>query len=219
LKVGTMRTSAAFVPPDPQAIAQFIRAYPLAQVVSWSGDDVEATPLPLVAEFDAQGMIRTFVGHFSRANRHVDMLRRNGRALCIFLGAQGYISPSWMRDRTQAPTWNFETAHFVVDVVLADQESETAVAIESLLDLVEGKTATKWRSHELGERYPRLLRAVIGFRATVLETRIKFKLGQNERDDVYQDILAGLQRTENSRLAEAMEDFNHRCPHLLKAST
>jgi predicted FMN-binding regulatory protein PaiB len=214
-----MRTSTAFVPSDPQAIARFIRTYPLAQVVSSSGDDVEATPLPLVAEADADGVIRTFIGHFSRTNRHVDLLRRNGRALCIFLGAQGYVSPSWMRDRTQAPTWNFETAHFLVDVALADQESETAVAIESLLDLVEGETAGRWRSQELGERYPKLLRAVIGFRATVLESRIKFKLGQNERDDVYRDIVSGLQRTGNPRLAEAMEDFNHRCPDLLGATT
>jgi hypothetical protein len=69
------------------------------------------------------------------------------------------------------------------------------------------------------ERYPWLLRAVIGFRATVLESRIKFKLGQNERDDVYRDIVTGLQRTGNPRLAEAMENLNHRCPDLLRATT
>ena len=207
-----MHTSTVFAPPNPHTVALFVRTNPLAQVVSWSGGDIEATPLPLVAQLDGTGAVRTLVGHFSRANRHVDILRSNSRALCIFVGAQGYVSPSWMRDRAQAPTWNFETAHFLVDVMLAQQESATAVAIESLLDQVEGDVATRWRSQELRERYPRLLRAVIGFRATVLETRVKFKLGQNERDDVYRDILAGLRLSGNSRLAEAMENFNHRCP-------
>jgi transcriptional regulator len=121
-----------------------------------------------------------------------------------------------MNDRTQAPTWNFETAHFVVDVVLADCESETAQAIEALIDVVEGDSQTRWRSQELGERYRRLLRGVIGFRATVVETRVKFKLGQNERDDVYADIISGLLRTGNSALAHAMENINRRCPHLLE---
>jgi transcriptional regulator len=211
-----VRTSALFAPPIPGAFAQFIKSYPLAQVVSWFGNDVEATPLPLVAEADANGAVVTLIGHLSRTNRHVDMLRRNRRAICIFHGAHGYVSPSWMNDRTQAPTWNFETAHFVVDVVLADCESETAQAIEALIDVVEGDSQTRWRSQELGERYRRLLRGVIGFRATVVETRVKFKLGQNERDDVYADIISGLLRTGNSALAHAMENINRRCPHLLE---
>lgn len=207
-----MRTSTIFAPPKPHSVAQFVRVNPLAQIVSWSGDDIEATPLPLVPELDDQGAVRALVGHFSRANRHVEIVRSNSRALCTFLGAQGYVSPSWMRDRAQAPTWNFETAQFLVDIALASEESETALAIESLLDQVEGDVANRWRSQELGERYPRLLHGVIGFRATVIEARVKFKLGQNERDDVYQDIIGGLRRTGNSRLAEAMENVNQRRP-------
>lgn len=207
-----MRTSTIFEPRDPHRIAQFVRANPLAQMVSWFGDDIEATPLPLVAQVDGQGEVRALVGHFSLANRHVDILRSNSRALCIFFGAHGYVSPSWMRDRTQAPTWNFETTQFLVDVALAREESETALAIESLLDQVEGDAPERWHPRELGERYPRLLRAVIGFRAAVIETRVKFKLGQNERQDVYQDIIGGLRQTGNLRLAEAMENVNQRHP-------
>jgi transcriptional regulator len=124
-----------------------------------------------------------------------------------------------MQDRTQAPTWNFETAHLVVDITLAQHEAETAQAIELLLDAVEGDTPARWRSHELGDRYHRLLRGVIGFRAQVISTRVKFKLGQNERDDVYADIISGLQRTGNIPLAQATESVNRRCPHLLVSPT
>jgi predicted FMN-binding regulatory protein PaiB len=69
----------------------------------------------------------------------------------------------WMRDRTQAPTWNFETAHLVVDIAFPGMKNETAKAIELLLDAVEGEAAARWRSDALGDGYSRLLRAVIGF--------------------------------------------------------
>jgi predicted FMN-binding regulatory protein PaiB len=126
---------------------------------------------------------------------------------------------SWMRDRAQAPTWNFETAHLVVDVAFAEHENEMAKAIELLLDAVEGEAPARWRSHELGDRYDRLLRGVIGFRARVVETRIKFKLGQNERDDVFADLVAGLQRTGNTPLAHAMARANGHRRHLLSPTT
>jgi transcriptional regulator len=205
-----MRTSTLFEPPDPRALASFIGRHPLAQVISASGDDLEATPLPLIPEVDETGAVVALIGHFARANRHVDMLQQSGRALCIFHGAHGYVSPSWMRDRSQAPTWNFETAHLLVHITFAQNEGETARAIELLLDAMEGDAAGRWRSHELGDRYPRLLRGVIGFRAQVVAARVKFKLGQNERDDVYADIISGLQRRGNSPLAQAMESVNRR---------
>ena len=45
----------------------------------------------------------------------------------------------------------------------------------------------------MGERYDRILRGIVPFRATVRAARPAFKLGQDERDDVYTDILAGLE--------------------------
>jgi predicted FMN-binding regulatory protein PaiB len=148
-----MRTSATFAPSDQRDLALFIEKHPLAHVISASGDEIEATPLRLIAETDAAGVVVALIGHFARANRHVESLRQTSRALCIFHGAHGYVSPSWMRDRTQAPTWNFETAHLVVEVAFAEHENETAKAIELLLDAVEGEAPTRWRSHELGDRY------------------------------------------------------------------
>jgi transcriptional regulator len=127
-----MRTSATFALSDQRDLALFIEKHPLAQVISATGDEIEATPLPLIAETDAAGIVVALIGHFARANRHGDMLRNSGRALCIFHGAHGYVSPSWMRDRTQAPTWNFETAHLLVDITFAQDEAETAQAIELL---------------------------------------------------------------------------------------
>lgn len=89
-----MRTSKIFSLPDPGELARFIGANPLAQVVSWTGDAVEATPLPLVARTSAEGAVTSLIGHFALANPQVELVRRNPLSLLIFYGAHGYVSPS-----------------------------------------------------------------------------------------------------------------------------
>lgn len=207
-----MRTPAVFTPRDPRAIVDLVRRHPLAQLVSVDGSDFEASPLPLVPDVDPDGRILSFIGHFDRLNPQVNIVRKQPRALAIFQGADGYVSSSWLRDRTQPPNWNFETAHFLVDIELTDTAEESAQAIEILLNAVEGANPQRWRSQELGARYDDLLKGVVGFRAKVLETRVKFKLGQNLAQDLHEDVVAGLRRTGNQRLATVMDELRSGCP-------
>ena len=132
-----MRTAKIFQPKDAEGLGEFIRQQPLASLVSCIENDFEATQLPLLAELDLEGNVVELIGHMARSNRHVEMIEQNPRAIAVFLGAHGHISPSWMRDRTQAPTWNFETAHFVVDVSFVQTQDETAEAVARLLDAME----------------------------------------------------------------------------------
>lgn len=203
-----MRTAKIFQPTDTETLGEFIRQQPLASLVSCLADDVEATPLPLLAEVDSEGNVIELIGHMARSNRHVQMLEKNPRAIAIFLGAHGHISPSWMQDRTQAPTWNFETAHFVVDVSFVQTENDTAEAVALLIEHMENGRPNRWYSNELGPRYDQLIKHIVGFRANVVDSRIKFKLGQNERSDVYADILSGLEGTGQNSLADAMRRQN-----------
>ena len=145
------------------------------------------------------------LGHFARSNPQVDMLRRSPRALAIFMGPHGYVSPSWMRDRTQAPTWNYATVHFEIEVAFDDSQAATTSALERLVAHMERNSHVPWTAAELGSRYAALSKAVIAFRAKMLATQAKFKLGQNERPDVFQDILRGLRSTTGATLADAME--------------
>ncbi len=203
-----MRTTNVFQPTDTKALGEFIRQHPLASLVSCLGDDIEATPLPLLADLDAEGRVVELIGHMARSNRHVEMLEQNPRAIAIFLGANGHISPSWMDDRTQAPTWNYETAHFVVDISFAKTQDETAQAVARLVTTMEEGRPKPWQSSELGPRYDKLIKHIVGFRASIVDARIKFKLGQNERPDVYADILSGLEATGETALADAMRRHN-----------
>ena len=50
----------------------------------------------------------------------------------------------------------------------------------------------------------------VGFRARSLATQAVFKLGQDERDDTFADILAGLEATGMGELGDWMARFSSR---------
>lgn len=201
-----MKTSDIFQP-SPEDIDNLVANYPFSLLVSGVATTLSATPLPLLLERDTNGTITLF-GHFARANPHVAELEKQPEALVIFQGPHGYISPSWYHDRTQAPTWNFATVHFSVRVEFLRTTEATRNVVEKLSAAMESGRPQAWNPADMGERYERLLPAIIAFRAHVLETRAKFKLGQNERLDVLEDAIAGLRQTGEITLAEIMGKAN-----------
>ena len=196
-----MKTNALFTASQDD-IDALIARHPLAQVISISEGIPICTPLPLLLERD--GDEAWLVGHFARANPQVEMLRRQPRALAVFMGEHGYVSPSWMRDRTQAPTWNFATAHLQIEVQFQDGAKAVHAALGKLVAHMELGRPNAWHPSEMGERYAKLATAVIAFRARILDYTSKFKLGQNERGDVFEDIVAGFRNTGSGELANRM---------------
>ena len=202
-----MRTSPIFAPRSPDAVDHLVAAHPLALVISANGGMPLATPLPLLLERGSDGVM-TLIGHFPRVHPHTDVLRREPRALAVFMGAHGYISPSWMADRTQAPTWNYETAQLEIDVEFDDSTAATDAALAQLVEHMEHGRPNAWSIADMGPRYDKLSAAVVAFRARVTAVHMKFKLGQDERSDVRADILAGLAGTGQGPLLEAMTREN-----------
>ena len=110
----------------------------------------------------------------------------------LFLGPNGYISPSWMADHTQAPTWNFASLQIAARLRLVDDEAGILASLDGLVAIHEADRPGAWSAAEMGERRQRLARGVVAFEAEVLALRPFFKLSQDDRDDVYADILAAL---------------------------
>lgn len=198
-----MHTHPIFKPDSPLDIDRLIAMHPFALVISSATGTPLATPLPLLLERDANGEM-TLLGHMPRAHPHTDLLRRQPRALAVFQGAHGYISPSWLTDRTQAPTWNYETIHLEIDVEFDERAEATEAALTRLVEHMERGRPNAWSVADMGARYATLAPAVVAFRARVITTYAKFKLGQNERDNDRADILAGLERTKHQSLLDAM---------------
>jgi len=199
--------SDKFSPRSPRDLIDLVRSQPLAWIVSGAAGSLQTTVLPVQLESDAAGQPLRILGHFGRSNAHWRQLMDSPRATILLLGPQGYISPSWFADRTQAPTWNYASASFDVEVDICDTPQDAAALLRGLTDDLEQDRPAAWRIEDMGARYDKLAQGVVGFRARILKVSSRFKLGQDERDDVFADILRGLELTGADDLAGWMRRF------------
>jgi len=197
-----------FAPASDEQVLRLVLAHPLAWVVSLDGGSFRATPLPLRPRAVAGGRIEAIEGHMARSNAHCAALQRDGQALLLFSGPQGYISPSWISNRTWAPTWNYAVAQFFVTIAFDEAPARLDAHLGDLVETMERGRENAWSPSEMGERYATLKRMIIPFEAKVLEQRAKFKLGQDERDTVFAEITAALGRSGQDELLEWMKELN-----------
>lgn len=173
-----------------EAIARLIADYPLAWIVAASAPGA-ATPMPLLLECGDDGAPRSLLGHLPRAHPLVAAFMAVPRGLFLFQGPHGYISPEYLSNKDWAPTWNFAVAVIEADVAL--DSALTDEALRRLVTHMERDRAEPWSVEAMGARYATLRDRVIGFRATITHCRPRFKLGQDESDDAFAEIVAGLQ--------------------------
>lgn len=197
-----------FSPPSDADVTRLVLEHPFAWLVTVHAQEFAATPLPLRPVLDEQGSVTALLGHFARSNPHVDLLRRAPRTLVLFLGPHGYVSSSWFTDRTRTPTWNYAAAQYLVDIEFTEDARETETVLRDLIGEMEGGRPQAWSLEEMGARYPRLVSGIIAFRARIVERRVKFKLGQDERDTEYFEITRALAAAGDRELHDWMQRCN-----------
>jgi len=175
---------------EPDDITALIAAFPLAWVVSGGPGDFAATPLPLLAETDDAGNVVSLFGHFGLSNPQVESLRQDGRATILFQGPEAYISPTLVSRSTWGATWNYAVVRFDVDIVFLPEETRDAVW--RLAAAVEKDSPPRWTPAAMEHRFDELVRYIVAFRATVRSSKARFKLGQDEDDATFGEIVSGL---------------------------
>lgn len=200
-------SSSKFTPRSDAEVTHLVTQCPLAWMVSRDNPNT-ATPLPLRPERIENDRIVTLTGHCGRTNPQVASLQKAPRATLLFMGPNGYVSPSWFTDRTQAPTWNYASINYDVDIEFLDNHADLDRIVRDLVEAMESGLPNRWRIEEMHGRYELLLRRIIPFRAHVRAINAKFKLGQDERDDVYPEIIRGLSKTGNEDLISMMDTAN-----------
>lgn len=171
-------------------VLRLVTEHPLAWVVAREG--MAATPLPVRPLLDGEGRLTGLISHLSRRNPQLEVMRAAPRATLLFMGPQGYISPSWVSRRTWGPTWNYASAAFDCSLEFIDDAEGLRALLDDLAGSLEAGRPNAWSVEEMGPRYDQLSRHIVGFRATILDQRAVFKLGQDEDDNVFGEILAGL---------------------------
>lgn len=171
-------------------VRALIEEFPLAWVCGGGPGAMEASLLPLVARYDANGQLVELIGHLMRSNSLFHALTADGRATILFRGPDAYVSPEHAGLRNWGPTWNYAQLKIGADIIF--DEAFTAESLQILIDAMEAARADPWRVDELGGRYEPMLARIIGFRASVTSLTGKFKLGQDEEDATLGSILGSL---------------------------
>jgi transcriptional regulator len=198
-----MYTPPAFRVDDPEALLPLMRAPRLAMLACNGAEGVPlVTLLPLLTDG------RVILGHLARANPHWQALRSAGRAIAVFQGAEGYISPSSYPSKAEhhrvVPTWNYEAVHAEGPVEIVEDAARLHGLVSQLTDHHEARRAAPWRVADAPEPFiAGQLKGIVGVVLTVEALTGKRKLSQNRNSADHAGALAGL-GPEAQDLAAAM---------------
>lgn len=174
----------AFREDRPEILYGIIRGARLAMLVSnGEGGVPDVTHLPLLL-LEGEGVL---LGHVARANPHAAALRRAGRAIAVFQGAEGYVSPNWYPSKAEhhrvVPTWNYEAVHAEGPVEVFDDPARLQAVVSLLTDRHEAAQARPWSVQDApAEFVAAQLKGILGFSLRIERLTGKRKLSQNRAE-------------------------------------
>jgi transcriptional regulator len=173
-----MYTPSHFREDRPEIQREFMRAHPLAILVTQSPSGLNANHIPVLVD-DALTLIR---GHVARAN---PVWRESGaEALAVFTGEQYYVSPSWYPSKQEhgkvVPTWNYEAVHAYGTLAFFEDKEKLRSLVDELTRTHESKFPQPWSIGDAPPEYiDGLLNAIVGFEFRITRLEAKFKQSQN----------------------------------------
>jgi transcriptional regulator len=194
-----MYVPAHFAVTDLDQVAVFVERAGAADLVTFDGDRLISTLLPVIWDTSA-GQQGRLLGHLALANPQWRTARSDVPALAIVHGPQAYISPSWYPSTNEhgrvVPTWNYTTVHFTGPVTFHTDPGWLRDIVTRLTDRHERHIPDRWRVEDAPAAYIEgQLRGIVGVEMTVTQIEAKDKLSQNRGAADRAGALNGLRRT------------------------
>lgn len=167
-------------------IDEALRAQPLAWIACEGEPFLSAAPVMATEDGGLEG-------HLPRAWPLAERFRGGCEATFLFAGPNSYMSPSWLTDPDWAPTWNFVSVQIRARVELRDDTAFLRGHLDRLCALTE-QGRSDWTPAAVAHRIDVLMAHIVAFTATPVDRRVRFKLGQDERDAVFAEQVAALAR-------------------------
>jgi transcriptional regulator len=185
---------------DHEDAIKFMRANPFAILISSTEAGPFATHLPLFVRATQNEEKVVLRGHVAKANPHWRYLEQQPQCLTIFHGPHSYISPSNYTARESVPTWNYGAVHLYGNAQVFSSPEALQGVLHELMQTFEPAYAAQWAS--LDEVYrERMLRQIVGFQIEVTKMEAKFKLGQNRPREDQQNMIASLEKAEDTAVS------------------
>ncbi|MDO9710440.1 FMN-binding negative transcriptional regulator [Paracraurococcus lichenis] len=196
-----MYNPPAFREDRPDILYGLIRNARLALLVSNGAGgvpDVTHLPLTLVEE---EGVL---LGHLARANPHWQALRAAGRALAVFQGAEGYVSPNWYPSKAEhhrvVPTWNYEAVHAEGPIEVIEDPARLHAIVSLLTEHQEAAQPKPWSVADAPEPFVAAqLKGIVGLALRIERLEGKRKLSQNRAEPDRAGAEAGLAASADAR--------------------
>ncbi|MBS0393748.1 MAG: FMN-binding negative transcriptional regulator [Proteobacteria bacterium] len=178
----------------PEVLAAFIRAHPLAMLVTLDGARAEVDHVPMLLSAAEPWRLR---GHVARANAVTSRAPDGTEVLVVFRGVDHYITPSWYPqkrvDGRVVPTWNYSVVHVRGRIRWSSDASELHGLVTTLTDTHESSRPAPWAVDDAPADYvAAMLRAIVGFEIEVESMVGKFKASQNRSEADRAGVASGL---------------------------
>jgi transcriptional regulator len=175
-----------------------IRKYGFGTLVTSSGQELEASHLPMLLEPEP-APFGTLLGHVARANPQWQRSKPDFQALAIFLGPNTYITPSWYPTKQQTgkvvPTWNYLAIHAYGMLSFFDDPAELREHVGKMTDTHEASRAAPWAVSDAPANFvDQMLGAIVGFELRITKLEGKWKMSQNRPAQDVAGVLEGLTR-------------------------
>ena len=182
-----MHPNAQFRRDDRALLRAMVDEVGFGMVFATTPDGPRVAHIPLLLTGDR---LRFHIARGNALARHLDGLP----ALAVVNGPDGYISPRWLADPAQVPTWNY--------VALELEGKARRIDQDGLLALLEDLTARNearvvggepWTMAKMpADKLRTMMAAIVGFEIEVTAWRETFKLSQNKPADERDRVIAGL---------------------------
>jgi transcriptional regulator len=193
----------AFAEDRPEELLAIMRAASLPVLITPTASGLVATHMPLYAATPDR-----IVGHVARANAHWRDILPGSHSLAIFLGADGYVSPSWYPSKAETgkvvPTWNYQAVHATGTLEITEDPKELLAIVTTLTERYESGRAKPWTVNDAPADYiAAQLKGIVGIVLHVTKLEGKVKLSQNKSMADRTGVVDGVAQ-ENPALAAAM---------------
>jgi transcriptional regulator len=176
----------------------FMRTNPFAILISATDAGPFATHLPLFVVSAGEKIVLR--GHVAKANPHWRYLEQQPQCLTIFHGPHSYISPSNYSARESVPTWNYGAVHLYGNARVFSSPEALQSILHDLIQTFEPAYASQWASLDEPFRES-MLKKIVGFEIEVTKMEAKFKLGQNRSREDQTNMIASLEKAEDTAVS------------------
>jgi len=208
-----MYIPSSFCETDLEVIHDLMRSHPLGLLVTHGASGLMASPIPFLI-YSKDGENGTLRAHMARANPHWKYLSDSVDCLVVFQGAEGYVTPSWYRSKSNThkvvPTWNYATVHAWGKPLIVE---DTGWLKRQLCDLTKSQEELRslpWDVSDAPSDYiATQMKSIIGIEIPIDRIEGKWKMSQNKDESDRTGVVNGMRSEsdahKNFQVAELVE--------------